>query len=104
MSRLQSIPDIALAEPQGAFYVLPDMRAYVGPGVVAPDFGPIDDVDALCRYLVQAANVALVPGDAFGAPDCVRISYAASMDTLKEAMHRVEGALSKVARRKNDSW
>lgn len=101
VGRLQAIPDIDLAEPQGAFYVLPDMSAYVGPGVTAPEFGAIDDVDALCQYLVEAANVALVPGDAFGAPSCIRISYAASMDTLKEAMDRLERALGRVARRKS---
>ena len=99
MGRLQAIPGVALAEPQGAFYVLPDMTAYVGPGVTAPEFGAIEDVDALCRYLVQAANVALVPGDAFGAPSCIRISYAASLDTLKEAMDRVETALGQVSQR-----
>lgn len=74
------------------------MTAYFGPGVTAPDFGPIDDVDALCRFLVQAANVALVPGDAFGAPECIRISYAASIDTLREAMDRVERALGLIQR------
>ena len=52
------------------------------------------DVDALARYLVQEANVALVPGDAFGAPSCIRISYAASMDTLREALDRMARALA----------
>lgn len=98
VGRLQSIPGIDLAEPQGAFYVLPDVTAYVGPDVSAPAFGAIPDVDALCRYLVEAANVALVPGDAFGAPSCIRISYAASLETLKEAMDRVERALADVSR------
>jgi aspartate/methionine/tyrosine aminotransferase len=47
----------------------------------------------VCRYLVEVAHVALVPGDAFGAPDCVRISYAASLQTLEEAMNRITAAL-----------
>ena len=47
----------------------------------------------LRRYLIQVAHVALVPGDAFGAPQCVRISYAASMETLKAAMERLQRAL-----------
>ena len=47
----------------------------------------------ICRYLMEHALVALVPGDAFGAPDCLRISYAASLDTIKEALDRVEAAL-----------
>lgn len=45
------------------------------------------------RYLVERANVALVPGDAFGAPACLRISYAASLETLREAMDRLQAAL-----------
>lgn len=78
---------------QGAFYVLPDMSAFFGPGVEAKGFGPIPDADTLCMYLIQVAHVALVPGDAFGAPSCIRISYAASMATLKEALDRLVQAL-----------
>jgi len=46
-----------------------------------------------CRYFIEVAHVALVPGDAFGAPQCIRISYAASLETLKKAMDRIEKAL-----------
>lgn len=49
-----------------------------------------------CRYLVEVGQVATVPGDAFGAPDCIRISYAASMADLEKAMERLSTALSKV--------
>jgi hypothetical protein len=54
-----------------------------------------------CRYLIERANVALVPGDAFGAPACLRISYAASLETLGKALDRLEQALapSKFTRR-----
>jgi aspartate/glutamate/aspartate-prephenate aminotransferase len=78
---------------QGAFYVLPDMSAFFGPCVEAKGYGPIPDADALAMYLIQQAHVALVPGDAFGAPACIRISYAASMATLKEALDRLVRAL-----------
>lgn len=78
---------------QGAFYVLPDMSQFFGPGVEAKEYGPVPDADALAMYLIQQAHVALVPGDAFGAPNCIRISYAASMATLKEALDRLERAL-----------
>lgn len=78
---------------QGAFYVLADMSEFFGPAVQARGFGPIPDADALCMYLIQQAHVALVPGDAFGAPTCIRISYAASMDTLREALDRLEKSL-----------
>uniref|UniRef100_A0A383W2F2 Aminotransferase class I/classII large domain-containing protein n=1 Tax=Tetradesmus obliquus TaxID=3088 RepID=A0A383W2F2_TETOB len=93
VERLQQIPGVKLAEPQGAFYVLPDMSAFFGPGVEAKGYGPIPDADALAMYLIQQAHVALVPGDAFGAPECIRISYAASMATLKEALDRLVRAL-----------
>ncbi|KAF6266274.1 pyridoxal phosphate-dependent transferase [Scenedesmus sp. NREL 46B-D3] len=75
VDRLQQIPGVKLAEPQ------------------AQGYGPIPDADALAMYLIQQAHVALVPGDAFGAPACIRISYAASMATLKEALDRMVHAL-----------
>jgi bifunctional aspartate aminotransferase and glutamate/aspartate-prephenate aminotransferase len=93
-ARLQSMPGVRLAKPDGAFYVMPDVSSFVGCDVSAEGFGPVADVDALCRYLIERANVALVPGDAFGAPRCLRISYAASIETLKEALDRVAAALA----------
>lgn len=94
MMRLQAIEGLAIAQPQGAFYVLPDMSAYFGPGVHADGFGDVGDADTLARYLLEVGQVALVPGDAFGVPQCVRFSYAASLETLDEALTRVENALA----------
>jgi aspartate/glutamate/aspartate-prephenate aminotransferase len=94
--RIAAWPGIKLASPDGAFYVMPDVAAYTGAGVSAPGFGPIPDSDTLCRYLLESALVALVPGEAFGAPGTLRISYAASMETLTEALDRCEAALKKV--------
>ena len=85
--------DIKLEAPRGAFYVFPDVSAIVGEGCVAEGFGVVEDGDALCRYLLEKAQVALVPGSAFGNPECVRLSYAASDDTLAEALDRIEAAL-----------
>ena len=53
-------------------------------------FGPVADADALCEYLLEKAQVALVPGSAFGNPECLRISCAASDETLREALDRIE--------------
>lgn len=50
-----------------------------------------------CRYLLEVGQVATVPGDAFGAPDCIRISYAASMQDLEKAMSRLSTVLKKVS-------
>ena len=93
--RLRALPGVTLAAtPAGAFYALFDVSALVGPDAAATGFGPVPDVDALCRYCVEAAGVALVPGDAFGAPTAVRLSYAAGLDTLAAALDRLEAALS----------
>jgi bifunctional aspartate aminotransferase and glutamate/aspartate-prephenate aminotransferase len=94
VSRLRNIDGLKIAEPEGAFYVLPDCTAYCGKGVEAESFGPVPDTDALCQYLLEVAHVACVPGDAFGVPQCIRISYAASQDILREAMDRIERFLA----------
>ena len=95
-ARLRALPGVRLpSDPAGAFYALFDVSALVGSGAAAKGFGPVPDVDALCRYFVESAGVALVPGDAFGAPNCVRLSYAAGLETLGAALDRLEKALGK---------
>ena len=94
--RISAWPGVKLAPPDGAFYVMPDVSAYCGPNASAPGFGPVPDSDTLCRYLLESALVALVPGEAFGAPGTLRISYAASMETLTEALDRCEKALKAI--------
>lgn len=96
MQRLQAIEGLTTAQPQGAFYVLPDVSAFFGAGVTAEGFGEVGDGDTLARYFLEVAQVALVPGDAFGVPQCIRFSYAASMETLDEALNRVEKALGEL--------
>lgn len=93
VARLKGIRGMKLAAPEGAFYVFPDVSGLVGDGCEAKDFGAVADADELCRYLLEKAQVALVPGSAFGNPECLRISYAASDETLKEALDRIEAAL-----------
>jgi aspartate aminotransferase len=56
----------------------------------------INNATDLCMYLLDHAHVALVPGDAFGNPDCVRISYAASKELLTEAMLRLKNAFAEL--------
>jgi hypothetical protein len=60
--RLKAIEGIKLASPAGAFYVFPDVSGLVGDGCHAKGFGPVLDADELCRYLLEVAQVALVPG------------------------------------------
>ena len=95
--RLRAMRGMELAVvPDGAFYVMPSVAALMGEGAegIKGGFGPVCDSDTLCRYLLQEAGVALVPGDAFGCEGPLRISYAASMETLTEALDRVEEAIS----------
>ena len=94
VSKLCAIDGLTVVQPDGAFYVLPDCSAFIGEGATAQDFGPIPDADTLCKYLLESVHVACVPGDAFGVAQCMRISYAASMSVLEEALRRIEHALA----------
>ncbi|MDR9375206.1 MAG: pyridoxal phosphate-dependent aminotransferase [Schleiferiaceae bacterium] len=91
---LEAIPGIKTNHPQGAFYVFPDISALLGRSVGERYLESSND---LCLYLLEEAQVALVPGEAFGSPDCVRISYASSEDTLKEALQRIKNAVENIA-------
>ncbi len=91
---LGQIPGLKVNRPEGAFYVFPDASAYIGRSV--GDWS-ISSVDDLCDYIMQEAYVGLVAGSAFGAPDCFRISYAASEAQLKEAIRRISQVLSRLA-------
>ncbi|GAA4308677.1 pyridoxal phosphate-dependent aminotransferase [Compostibacter hankyongensis] len=90
---LRTIPGLKVTEPQGAFYVFPDVSAYYGKK--AGDT-VITNADALCMYLIREAHISTVTGEAFGEPDCIRLSYAASMDKLEEALRRLKDALAKL--------
>ncbi|KAG9151767.1 hypothetical protein Leryth_002046 [Lithospermum erythrorhizon] len=85
------IEGVKISEPQGAFYLFIDFSTFYG--AEAKDFGPIDGSESLCRYLLDKAQVALVPGEAFGDDTCIRISYAESLSTLQAAVERIKAAL-----------
>ncbi|KAK1580993.1 hypothetical protein Q3G72_002072 [Acer saccharum] len=82
---------VKMSEPQGAFYLFIDFSSYYGSE--AEGFGKIENSESLCRYLLDNAQVALVPGDAFGDDTCIRISYAESLTTLQAAVERIKKAL-----------
>jgi aspartate aminotransferase len=90
---LKEIKGLKVRVPQGAFYVLPDISYYLGKSDGEIKISGSDD---LALYLLDKAQVATVGGDAFGAPDCIRISYATSDDLLVEAVKRIKGALEKL--------
>lgn len=93
LAALDKIEGVHANVPVGAFYVFPDISAFFGKSY--NDF-KINNADDLCLYLLSEALVALVTGDAFGDANCIRISYAASEETLTEAMSRIKIALEKL--------
>tara|TARA_R110000737_G_scaffold353486_2_gene406006 strand:- start:2580 stop:3749 length:1170 start_codon:yes stop_codon:yes gene_type:complete len=90
---LRDIPGIKTHVPEGAFYFFPDVSAFFGK--TAGD-QKIETADDFCLYVLKEANVSLVTGAAFGAPNSVRLSYAASEDELKEALKRIKEVLAKL--------
>jgi aspartate aminotransferase len=94
LGHLENIDGVKCSIPEGAFYVFPDMSAYFGKSVEGRE---IKDSKDLCMYLLESGHIAAVPGAAFGAPDCVRISFANSDENLEEAMKRLKNALSKMS-------
>lgn len=87
----QDIPGIKLNVPQGAFYLFPDLSYYFGKS--AGD-RKVNDAGDLAMYLLEEGHVATVGGTAFGAPDCLRFSYATSDENLVEAVARIKKALA----------
>jgi len=93
ISALQGIPGIEPNLPEGAFYVFPDVSAYFGKSV---GDRMINNSLDLCMYLLEEAHVSIVAGSAFGNPECIRISYAASLEDLELAISRISEALAKL--------
>jgi aspartate aminotransferase len=89
-SLLSEIKGLKVRVPQGAFYVMPDITWFIGK---SDGSTTIRNSDELALYLLDKAQVALVGGIAFGAPGCMRISYAASDENIKEAVRRIKKAL-----------
>lgn len=88
---LKEIPGVKANYPQGAFYFFPDVSSYYGK---SDGKETIKNGDDLCLYLLDKAHVSLVPGGAFGDPNCIRISYAASEKDLVEALRRIKETLA----------
>ena len=88
---LRAIPGVACREPKGAFYAFPDVSAYVGK--TSPEGAIFDDDVQLCDWLVEVGRVAVVPGSGFGAPGFVRLSYACSMESIRDGIGRLAKAL-----------
>lgn len=88
------LPHVTCADSKGAFYLLPDVSWYFGRSV---DGKTIANAQDFSNYLLDEARVAVVPGDAFRAPKCVRMAYSNSYENIAEAMNRIRNALEKFA-------
>ncbi|MDB4061532.1 pyridoxal phosphate-dependent aminotransferase [Vicingaceae bacterium] len=93
IGRLQNMDGVLINQPEGAFYAFPNIAQLFGK---KHNKGIINTATDLCMYLLETAEVALVTGEAFGSPECIRISYAKSLEILEEAMNRVENALNQL--------
>jgi aspartate aminotransferase len=94
MDMLSEIPKIRCIEPEGAFYVFPDVSAYFGK---KDGDTVLKNADDLCMYLLEKGHVSTVTGGAFGEPDCIRISFAASQEDLKKGFGKIKDALAKLS-------
>lgn len=91
---LQEIEGVKVNMPTGAFYFFPDVSSYFGKSSGATK---INDASDLALYILEDAHVSVVTGDAFGDPDCIRLSYAASEADLREAILRIKTSLAKLS-------
>ena len=87
---LGTIPGFEVNVPEGAFYVFPDVSSFFGKTLQGVT---INNASDFALYLLEHANVATVTGEAFGNPNCIRISYAASEQELKEAIARIKAVV-----------
>jgi len=94
ISLLDVIPGVKVNRPTGAFYVFPDISAFFG---LSYEGNSVDNSNDLAMYLLTEGHVATVAGSAFGDPECIRISYAASEEQIREAISRIGTALAKLS-------
>ncbi|MFM8488929.1 MAG: aminotransferase class I/II-fold pyridoxal phosphate-dependent enzyme, partial [Bacteroidota bacterium] len=93
LSMIPELPGIKTNNPNGAFYIFPDISAYFGK---TDGHTTIHNADDFCDYVMMTAYVGLVSGSAFGDPNCFRLSYAASEEQLREAVRRIKDVLSRL--------
>ena len=91
IAKLKEVPGFKVRVPDGAFYAFPDVSYYFGK---SDGTTTIKDADDLCMWLLEKAYVATVTGNAFGAPNCIRLSTAAADEKLVEAVDRMKAALA----------
>ena len=91
MELLKGFPALQYTEPAGAFYIFPEVKSYFGKKAGEEI---INNASDLCMYLLNVSHVSTVTGDAFGEPDCIRISFANNMENIEEGFNRIKKGLS----------
>ncbi|HSQ44957.1 MAG TPA: aminotransferase class I/II-fold pyridoxal phosphate-dependent enzyme, partial [Ginsengibacter sp.] len=94
MELLKEIPNIRYTEPDGAFYIFPEVKYYFGKKAGNE---VINNASDLCMYLLNTAHVSTVSGDAFGEPSCIRISFANNMKNIEEGLRRIKKGLEAIS-------
>lgn len=92
---LEAIPGLKVNRPMGAFYLFPDVSAWFGKTTEGGSM--LNTSSDVSMFLLEQAHVATVAGDAFGTPECIRLSYAASEEVLRESIRRIEEAAKRLA-------
>ena len=90
---MKAMPGVKINQPQGAFYAFPNISSFFGK---SDGTTTIHNDEDFSMYLLHTAHISTVNGTAFGDPDCIRFSFATSMDQLEEAMRRLAAALLKL--------
>ena len=91
--RLNRISGVSCSNAQGAFYLLLDISSYLG---CKWEGGIIRDSFDMATYLLEKAKVAVVSGDSFRAPNCLRLSYSNSIERIRDGLNRMEIALAEL--------
>ena len=93
----KEIPGLEVNDPQGAFYLFPKCSSFFGKkAMVNGQWSMVNNSTDLAMYLLEVGHVATVGGDAFGSPECFRMSYATSDENIVEAMRRIKETLAKL--------
>ena len=95
MQLLSEIEGIVCSEPPGAFYVFPNVKFYFGKKT--PEGNVISNADELCMYMLNTAHVSSVTGSAFGEPDCIRLSFANSIENIEKGFAKLKMALQSLS-------
>lgn len=88
---LKELPGIKFTEPDGAFYIFPEVKSYFGK---KSGNEAINNASDLSMFLLNTAHVSTVTGDAFGEPDCIRISFANNLENIEEGFKRIKKGLA----------